>query len=77
MDLALLLPPGLADRSVNALWRSMEMGSRGGDPANVLLIVSLQNCIRNWPMVGLDTVSGSRASSRFSVRKASYASRVL
>lgn len=47
------------------------MGSRGGFPENVLLIVSLQNCMRNRPMVGLETVSGRLASSRFSVRMAS------
>lgn len=71
MELALLCEPVLWERSVIDLWSRMEMGSRGGLPAKVLLTVSRQNCMRNCPIVGFETVSGRRASSRLRVRKAS------
>ena len=66
-----LLPSDLDLRSVTAWWSMIEIGSRGGLPAKTLVTVSRQNCIRNWPIVGLETVSGNRASSRFRVRRAS------
>lgn len=71
MELALLVEPVLSARSVMALCRRIEMGSLGGLPAKVLLIESRQNCMRMRPIVGFETVSGSRASSRLRVRSAS------
>lgn len=67
----MLLGPDLARRRVMALCSKMDIGSRGGASANVLLMVSRQNWVRNWPMAGLETDSGRRASSRFRVRMAS------
>ena len=54
----------------------MATGSLGGALANVRLILSLQNCMRNAPTVGLETRSGMRASSMFKARIERYASRV-
>lgn len=63
--------PPISVRSDMTLYSRIMMGSFGGFPANVLLTASRQNCIRNWPMVGLDTSSGSRTSSRLKARNAS------
>lgn len=53
----------------------MATGSFGGVFANVLVILSRQNCMRNAPTVGLETRSGIRASSTLRARIERYASR--
>lgn len=59
-----------ASRSATAAPRRMAMGSFGGDPSNVLVIVSRQNCSRIRPIVYDDVVSGIMDSDTLSARKA-------
>ena len=53
----------------------MATGSLGGVSANVLVMLSRQNCIRSDPIVGFETISGIRAISMLKARRARYAGR--
>ncbi len=61
----------LAFKSVMALRRRIDTGSFGGFPAKTFSMASRQNCIRKWPIEGLETVSAAARARRFRVRRAS------
>lgn len=63
-----LIPGYLVFNEARAWWRRIATGSLGGVSANVRVRLSLQNCIRNAPTVGLETTSGILASSMFRAR---------
>lgn len=68
--LILAFPLVRESRSESAYAKSRAIGSWGGFPARVRVIVSLQNCNRIDPMVELDVVSGIMDKDTLSARSA-------